>query len=65
MLIGFPSDYRSNEEIGDTIKSFGRLLYWQNDNILARVIIKARVTDLQDVPHYIIISEGGFLGAYL
>jgi hypothetical protein len=25
MLIGCPLDYRSNEEIGDTIKSFGRL----------------------------------------
>jgi hypothetical protein len=61
MLIGFPLDYRSNEEIGDTIKSFGRLLFWQNDNILSRVIIKARVTDLQDVPHYIIIiSKGDF-----
>lgn len=57
MLMGYPPDYRSNEEIGDTIKSFGRLQFWQRDNILARVIIKARVTDLEDVPHYIIISE--------
>jgi hypothetical protein len=24
------------------------------------VIIKARVTDLADIPHYIIISEGDF-----
>jgi hypothetical protein len=60
MLIGYPPDYRSIEEIGDTIKSFGRLLFWQRDNVLARVIIKARVTDLADIPHYIIISEGDF-----
>jgi hypothetical protein len=60
MLIGYPPDYRSNEEIGDTIKSFGRLLFWQRDNVLARVIIKARVTDLADIPHYIVISEGDF-----
>jgi hypothetical protein len=60
MLIGYPPDYRSNEEIGDTIKSFGRLLFWQRDNVLARIIIKARVTDLIDIPHYIIISEGDF-----
>jgi hypothetical protein len=60
MLIGYPPDYRSNEEIGDTIKSFGRLLFWQRDNVLARVIIKARITDLVDIPHYIIISEGDF-----
>jgi hypothetical protein len=58
MLIGFPPDYRSNEQIGDTIKSFERLLFWQRDNNLARVIIKARVTELADVPHYIVISEG-------
>jgi hypothetical protein len=60
MLIGYPPDYRSNEEIGHTIKSFGRLLFWQRDNVLARIIIKARVTDLVDIPHYIIISEGDF-----
>jgi hypothetical protein len=65
MLISYPQDYRSNEEIGDTIKSFGRLLFWQRDNVLARIIIKARVTDLIDIPHYIIISEGDFLKGYL
>lgn len=66
MLIGYPPDYRSNEEIGDTIKSFGRLLFWQRDNIVARVIIKTRVTDLSDVPHYIIIFEGdGYEGVSL
>lgn len=58
MLIGYPEDYRSTEEIADTIKSFGRLILWQKDNVLGRVIIKARVTDLTDVPHYIIKSEG-------
>lgn len=58
MLIGYPTDYRNTYEIEDTIKSFGRLLFWQRDNILARIIIKARVTDLTKVPHYIIISEG-------
>jgi hypothetical protein len=58
MLIGYPADYRSNEEIADIIKSFGRLLFRQRDNVLARVIIKTRVTELTDIPHYIIISEG-------
>lgn len=55
MLIGYPLDYRSNAEIGDNIKSFGRLLFWQRDNVLARIIIKAKVTDLIDVPYYITI----------
>ncbi|PUZ62565.1 hypothetical protein GQ55_4G367900 [Panicum hallii var. hallii] len=30
----------------------------QRDNVLARIIIKARVTDLLDVPHYILFLEG-------
>ncbi|MBS2699835.1 hypothetical protein KFY34_28990, partial [Salmonella enterica subsp. enterica serovar 1,4,[5],12:i:-] len=25
---------------------------------MARVIVKARVTDLEDIPHYLILSEG-------
>nr|TKW20819.1 hypothetical protein SEVIR_4G113900v2 [Setaria viridis] len=44
--------------VEDPIKSFGRLILWQCDNVLARIIIKARVTDLVDVPHYLILLEG-------
>nr|TKW28789.1 hypothetical protein SEVIR_3G350900v2 [Setaria viridis] len=58
MLIGFPPDSRSAAEIEDSIRSFGRLILWQKDNVLARVILKARVTDLIDIPHYLILSEG-------
>lgn len=58
MLIGYPEDYRSTHEIADTIKSFGRIILWQKDNVLGRVILKARVTELTDVPHYIVISKG-------
>nr|TKW30173.1 hypothetical protein SEVIR_2G017600v2 [Setaria viridis] len=58
MLIGFPIDNRSSHEIEDSIRSFGRMILWQKDDVLARVIIKARVTDLVDIPHYLILSEG-------
>jgi hypothetical protein len=34
------------------------LICWQKDDVLARIYIKARVTDLTDVPHYLIFSEG-------
>lgn len=50
MLLGHPEDDRSPEEIADTIKSFGRLMFWQRDNVIGRMIIKARVTDLTNVP---------------
>lgn len=58
MLIDFPIDSRNVDDIRDAIKAFGRLICWQKDNILARIIVKARVTELEDVPHYIILSEG-------
>nr|TKW26668.1 hypothetical protein SEVIR_3G205100v2 [Setaria viridis] len=57
MLIGFPIDSRNVDDIRDAIKAFGRLICWQKDNILARIIVKARVPELEDVPHYIILSE--------
>nr|TKV94037.1 hypothetical protein SEVIR_9G248400v2 [Setaria viridis] len=58
LLIGYPLDSRNIDDIRDAIKSFGRLICWQKDNIMARVVVKARVTDLEDVPHYLIFSEG-------
>lgn len=58
ILIGYPVDARSIDEIRDTIKSFGRLICWQKDSVLSRVVVKARVTDLEDIPHYLVLSEG-------
>jgi hypothetical protein len=58
MLIGYPVDNRNMDDIRDIIKPFGRLICWQKDDVLARIYIKARVTDLTDVPHYLIFSEG-------
>nr|TKW03715.1 hypothetical protein SEVIR_7G059900v2 [Setaria viridis] len=58
MLVEYPVDTRTMEEIKDTIRSFGRLIYWQMDSVLARVVVKARVTNLEDIPHYLVLSEG-------
>nr|TKW32494.1 hypothetical protein SEVIR_2G171700v2 [Setaria viridis] len=58
MLIGFPLDSCSIREIEVAIRSFGRMILWQKDNVLARIIIKARVTELIDIPHYLILSKG-------
>lgn len=46
------------EEIRDTIRYFGRLICWQKDSVLAQVVVKARVTDLEDIPHYLVLLEG-------
>jgi hypothetical protein len=60
MLFGFPLDYWNHESIQSAIASFARVLLWENDRgFLTRLLIKARVTYLQDIPHFIIVSEGG------
>jgi hypothetical protein len=39
-------------------------MLWKNDRIyLARLMVKARVTDLQDIPHFIVLTDAeGFQG---
>jgi hypothetical protein len=64
MLMGFPLDYWDNETTQNSIASFGRMLLWENDiTHLTRLLVNARVSDLQDVPHFILLTKGeGFLG---
>lgn len=53
MLLGFPLDYQEEAFYQDAIGSFGKLLYQQQEeHRLTRVIIRARVIDLQSVPHF-------------
>jgi hypothetical protein len=64
MLMGFPLDHWNHECIQNAISSFGRLLLWENDRAhLARLLVKARVTELESDPHFLVISEAeGFQG---
>jgi hypothetical protein len=64
MLLGFPLDHWNNVSIQCAIASFGKVVIWENDRTnLARLLIRAQVTYLQDVPHFIVLSESeGFLG---
>jgi hypothetical protein len=58
MLMGFPPDHWNHECIQSAISSFGRLLLWKNDRAhLTRLLVKARVTELELVPHFLVISE--------
>jgi hypothetical protein len=44
--------------IHNAITSFGRVIFWENDmDYLARLMVRARVTDLKDVPHFIVLIE--------
>jgi len=64
MLLGFNLDFWEQHDIEKAIAEFGKLIAWQEDpNHLARIIIKARVVDLAEIPWFIVCSEGeGFVG---
>jgi hypothetical protein len=50
MLLGFPLDYWNNDSIQNTLGSFGGLIMWENDrDHLARLMVRARVSDLTEV----------------
>jgi hypothetical protein len=56
--MGFPLDHWNHECIQSAIGSFGRLLLWENNRTnLARLLVKARVTELEVVPHFLVISK--------
>jgi hypothetical protein len=51
MLLGFPLDFWTNEHIQNAIGSFGRVLMWDPDiSNATRLLVRARVTSLQEVP---------------
>jgi hypothetical protein len=66
MLLGFPLDYWNSGDIQSVIASFGRIILWENDrNNLARLMVCARVTDFQDVPHFLVLTDAeGEQGQY-
>jgi hypothetical protein len=60
MLLGFPVDYWDTKIIHNALAPFGRLIIWENNrSYRTRLLVKVRITDVQDVPHFIVISEGG------
>jgi hypothetical protein len=64
MLLGFPLDYWNNDSIQNALGSFGHMIMWENDrDHLARLMVKAWVTDLREVPYFLVLIEAeGFQG---
>ncbi|KAG2621112.1 hypothetical protein PVAP13_3NG178000 [Panicum virgatum] len=59
MLIGFNIDYWEHSDIEKAISEFGKIFVWEEDHShLARVIVKARVVDLTEIPLFLVCSEG-------
>jgi hypothetical protein len=64
ILLGFPLDFWTHEHIQNAIGSFNRVLMWDPDLANAtRLLVRARVTSLQEVPQFIVFSVAeGFQG---
>lgn len=64
MLLGFPLDFWNQSSIENDIASFGRFVSWERDlSHLSRIILRARVVDLEHVPEFIVLTEcEGFIG---
>lgn len=57
--MGFPLDYWETDYIQDAICSFGRLDNWvKNRRHLTRLIVRARVANLQSILQWIVYSDG-------
>jgi hypothetical protein len=64
MPLGFPLDYGNNDSIHNALASFCRMIMWENDRAhLARLIVRARVTDLREAPYFLVLTKAeGFQG---
>ena len=58
MLLGYLNDYWEQEYVDTVIGPFRKAISWDgNDAHLTRIIIKARVANLESVPHFIVFSD--------
>jgi hypothetical protein len=58
MLLNFPEDYKIDRHIQNAVSGFGRLiLYEVSDEFPGRVMARVRITNLQEVPHFIVYSD--------
>lgn len=58
MLLAYPNDHRSTVEIDKSIASFAILRHVHKSTNDARVIVKAAVNKLDDIPDEIVVSPG-------
>lgn len=58
MLLGFPFDYIEEEYIDNALAPFGKMITWDhNPEFKTRLMVRARVVDLESIPHFIVLSE--------
>jgi len=64
MLMGLREDYWEREYIDTVLGPYARTISWDKDpDHLARLIVRARVVDLETIPHFVLFSDpGGYEG---
>ncbi|CAD6253344.1 unnamed protein product [Miscanthus lutarioriparius] len=59
ILMGLPEDYWEDEFIDTVLRPFARTIRWDSDpDQLTRLIIRARVVDLESIPHFSVFFDG-------
>lgn len=59
MLLGYLFDNWNHTDIEQTIGYFAKLISWEQDkNHPSRLILKARVVDLESIPQFVVFSDG-------
>jgi hypothetical protein len=64
MLLGTNIDFWSDVHMNKLLGDHGHIIAWEEDpNHIARVLVKARVVNLEEIPWFIVSTEGpGFNG---
>jgi hypothetical protein len=64
MLLGTNIDFWSDVHMNKILGDHGHIIAWEDDpNHIARVLVKARVVNLEEIPWFIVSTEGpGFNG---
>jgi hypothetical protein len=64
MLLGTNIDFWSDVQMNKILGDHGHIIAWEEDpNHIARVLVKARVVNLEEIPWFIVSTEGsGFNG---
>lgn len=58
LLLGLPNDYWTKRHIHSIVGEFARVLLWvADDRFRCRLLISARVTDLEKVPQFIVYAD--------
>lgn len=59
MLMGLPKDFWEQDFIESVLAPSARVIRWDDDpNNLARLLVRARVTDLETIRHFSIFVDG-------